>query len=202
MYIDTNVQLAIAAARQLGEKGGLRVHILVPDQTEFNRSYKMCGLLILSTLAVPSRMVECKLPKQQSLLLASVDSKRSTADYNVRLYAGFLVKRLQSCCSCHLLVHTQSIELVEGLYGLAGRRARLICWRACPWGTSRRSGAAFSVASLAAVAAQAAPVRSRRRRRGQTYSWPLTRRRWSCRHGKLLEQWFIDSMIWQCDHQL
>ena len=41
MYIDTNVQLAIAAARQLSEKGGLRVHILVPDQTEFNRSYKM-----------------------------------------------------------------------------------------------------------------------------------------------------------------
>ena len=79
MYIDTNVQLAIAAARQvcgclvppaaasptalfgilytqqsslcgltgvsqssqLSQKAGLRVHILVPDQTEYNRSYKL-----------------------------------------------------------------------------------------------------------------------------------------------------------------
>lgn len=41
MYIDTNVQLAIATARQMRDKAGLRVHILVPDQTEFNRSYKM-----------------------------------------------------------------------------------------------------------------------------------------------------------------
>lgn len=41
MYIDTNVQLAIATARKLRDIGGLRVHILVPDQTEFGRSNKM-----------------------------------------------------------------------------------------------------------------------------------------------------------------
>ena len=33
----------VAFLAQLRDKGGLRVHILVPDQTEFNRSYKMCA---------------------------------------------------------------------------------------------------------------------------------------------------------------
>lgn len=40
MYIDTNVQLAIAAARQI-RKSGRTVHIVVPDATEFKRSYKL-----------------------------------------------------------------------------------------------------------------------------------------------------------------
>ena len=68
MYIDTNVQLAIAAARQVRlympmakkllqhsvrpdthqamqrvqiRKSGRTVHIVVPDATEFKRSYKL-----------------------------------------------------------------------------------------------------------------------------------------------------------------
>lgn len=43
-YIDANVQFAIAAARYLRDGGdGRRVHIVVPDEDELNRSRKMFG---------------------------------------------------------------------------------------------------------------------------------------------------------------
>ena len=71
-FVDANVQLAIASARlvsprvlarsggtalqsaypvtssvwgggQLAEQSGKRVHIVVPDEGEYNRSFRMCG---------------------------------------------------------------------------------------------------------------------------------------------------------------
>ncbi|KAK9809712.1 hypothetical protein WJX73_008906 [Symbiochloris irregularis] len=40
-YIDTNVQLAISAAKKLRDAGWKRIHVIVPDKGEFNRSYRM-----------------------------------------------------------------------------------------------------------------------------------------------------------------
>ncbi|KAK9909885.1 hypothetical protein WJX75_008958 [Coccomyxa subellipsoidea] len=40
-FIDSNIQLAMAASRILVKESGKRVHILVPDGGEYNRSYKM-----------------------------------------------------------------------------------------------------------------------------------------------------------------
>ncbi|KAK9826777.1 hypothetical protein WJX81_008050 [Elliptochloris bilobata] len=40
-FVDANVQLAIASARLLAEQSGKRVHIVVPDEGEYNRSYRM-----------------------------------------------------------------------------------------------------------------------------------------------------------------
>lgn len=40
-FIDASVQLALAGARKMNAETGKRVHILVPDETEYNRSAKM-----------------------------------------------------------------------------------------------------------------------------------------------------------------
>ena len=40
MWVDSNVQLALAAARALAA-AGKRVHIVLPDLGEYSRSYKM-----------------------------------------------------------------------------------------------------------------------------------------------------------------
>ncbi|CAL8467622.1 g7160 [Coccomyxa elongata] len=40
-FIDSNIQLAIAASRILVKESGKKVHIVVPDGGEYNRSYKM-----------------------------------------------------------------------------------------------------------------------------------------------------------------
>eukprot|EP00891_Asterochloris_glomerata_P007815 jgi/Astpho2/7815/fgenesh1_pm.00117_%23_11_t len=40
-YIDANVRLAISGAVKIAKKTNKRVHILVPDRTEYNRSYKL-----------------------------------------------------------------------------------------------------------------------------------------------------------------
>ncbi|PSC74905.1 LOW PSII ACCUMULATION chloroplastic [Micractinium conductrix] len=41
LYIDANIQLALAAARQLAERTGKRVHMLLPDEIEFKRAEDM-----------------------------------------------------------------------------------------------------------------------------------------------------------------
>ena len=41
MYIDSNIQLALAAARQLSTDTGKRIHILLPDEVEFRRAVKV-----------------------------------------------------------------------------------------------------------------------------------------------------------------
>lgn len=41
LYIDANIQLSIAAARQLYEGTGKRVHVLLPDETEYSRAAEM-----------------------------------------------------------------------------------------------------------------------------------------------------------------
>jgi hypothetical protein len=41
LYIDSNIQLALAAARQIAIDTGKSVHILLPDETEYRRAYKM-----------------------------------------------------------------------------------------------------------------------------------------------------------------
>lgn len=41
LYIDANTQFAIAAARQIHASTNKRVHVLVPDQPEYNRSQKI-----------------------------------------------------------------------------------------------------------------------------------------------------------------
>ena len=41
LYIDSNIQLALAAARQITTDTGKRVHILLPDDIEYRRAYKM-----------------------------------------------------------------------------------------------------------------------------------------------------------------
>ncbi|GAB4822300.1 hypothetical protein N2152v2_009346 [Parachlorella kessleri] len=41
LYIDANIQLALAAGRRIYEKSGKRVHVLVPDEVEYRRAYKM-----------------------------------------------------------------------------------------------------------------------------------------------------------------
>jgi hypothetical protein len=38
LYIDANTQLALSAARRLRELTGKRVHILLPDETEYTRA--------------------------------------------------------------------------------------------------------------------------------------------------------------------
>ncbi|KAK9816523.1 hypothetical protein WJX72_001521 [[Myrmecia] bisecta] len=40
-YVDANVQFALSFARQMSERKGKKVHILVPDQNEYRRSYNM-----------------------------------------------------------------------------------------------------------------------------------------------------------------
>ncbi len=98
MYIDTNVQLAIAAARQLSEKGGLRVHILVPDQTEFNRSYKMCGpSASLSSLVMLSREFGLKTASHQLLHPSGVHQYGPRLAMS-RLCRGLIMKKLRFRC--------------------------------------------------------------------------------------------------------
>jgi len=41
LYIDSNVQLALAAAKQIAIDTGKSVHILLPDEIEYRRAYKM-----------------------------------------------------------------------------------------------------------------------------------------------------------------
>lgn len=41
LYIDSNIQLALAAAKQIAIDTGKSVHILLPDETEYRRAYKM-----------------------------------------------------------------------------------------------------------------------------------------------------------------
>lgn len=41
LYIDTNIQLALAAAKRLSELTGKRVHLLLPDETEYGRAANM-----------------------------------------------------------------------------------------------------------------------------------------------------------------
>jgi len=40
-FIDTNVQLAVSAARELHAGTGKRTHILLPDETEYLRAAKL-----------------------------------------------------------------------------------------------------------------------------------------------------------------
>ncbi|KAL4447447.1 hypothetical protein ABPG75_004666 [Micractinium tetrahymenae] len=41
LYIDANIQLALAAAKQLAENTGKRVHMLLPDEVEYRRAADM-----------------------------------------------------------------------------------------------------------------------------------------------------------------
>ncbi|EFN59896.1 hypothetical protein CHLNCDRAFT_132917 [Chlorella variabilis] len=41
LYIDANIQLALAASRKLAEVTGKRVHLLLPDETEYSRAAEM-----------------------------------------------------------------------------------------------------------------------------------------------------------------
>jgi hypothetical protein len=41
LYIDANIQLALAAAKQLYAFAGKRCHILLPDETEYRRAAKL-----------------------------------------------------------------------------------------------------------------------------------------------------------------
>lgn len=45
LYIDTNIQLAVAAARKIFSTTAMKVHILVPDEPEYRRAYKLYVLL-------------------------------------------------------------------------------------------------------------------------------------------------------------
>ena len=47
LYIDSNIQLAIAAARKIYSTTALKVHILLPDDAEYRRAYKLCVLVVL-----------------------------------------------------------------------------------------------------------------------------------------------------------
>lgn len=41
LYIDSNVQLAIAAARKIFSTTAMKVHILLPDEPEYRRAYQL-----------------------------------------------------------------------------------------------------------------------------------------------------------------
>lgn len=41
LYIDSNIQLAIAAGRKIYSTTAMKVHILLPDEPEYKRAYKM-----------------------------------------------------------------------------------------------------------------------------------------------------------------
>ena len=42
LYIDANIQLAIAAARKIFSTTAMKVHLLLPDEPEYRRAYKLC----------------------------------------------------------------------------------------------------------------------------------------------------------------
>lgn len=41
LYIDANIQLALAAAKQLHATTSKKIHLLLPDDTEYRRAYKL-----------------------------------------------------------------------------------------------------------------------------------------------------------------
>lgn len=41
LYIDANIQLALAGAKQLAEATGKQVHLLLPDEVEYQRAADM-----------------------------------------------------------------------------------------------------------------------------------------------------------------
>ena len=41
LYIDSNIQLAISAARKIFSTTAMRVHIMLPDEAEYRRAYKL-----------------------------------------------------------------------------------------------------------------------------------------------------------------
>jgi len=48
LYIDSNIQLAIAAARKIFSTTAMKVHILLPDEPEYRRAYQLCVLAFLA----------------------------------------------------------------------------------------------------------------------------------------------------------
>jgi len=42
LYIDSNIQLAISAGRKIYSTTAMKVHILLPDDAEYKRAYKLC----------------------------------------------------------------------------------------------------------------------------------------------------------------
>lgn len=42
LYIDSNIQLAISAGRKIYSTTAMKVHILLPDEAEYKRAYRLC----------------------------------------------------------------------------------------------------------------------------------------------------------------
>lgn len=69
MYIDTNVQLAIATAKQIKAEG-YKVHIVVPDITEYKRSFKLSKLALETSPGISMGY----LTEQKKGILSSITS--------------------------------------------------------------------------------------------------------------------------------
>jgi len=108
MYIDTNVQLAIATAQQILKYSGLNAHIVVPDATEYNRSYKLSkAALDLSPGITMGYLTEEKrnLAGAITSLFAGVSGQPLTSDSSQTTKAAK--------ADVFIVVNASTIELVD-----------------------------------------------------------------------------------------